>query len=63
MSRAPTPSDEEMPTEIDFSGGTRGQLYRPGVTLSLPADREAPVQSRLVTIANRPDIEPIEKAK
>jgi hypothetical protein len=73
----PTSPDDEMPAEIDFSGGTRGKFYRPGTTLSLPVYLEAEVQSRLSRLANdkgidfsalvnallRKDIELIEMAK
>jgi hypothetical protein len=66
-----------MPAEIDFSGGTRGQFYRPGATLNLPVYLEADLQNRLARFANaqgidfsalvnallRKDIEIIETAK
>ena len=77
MSTGQTPPDDEMPPEIDFSGGTRGKFYRPGSTLSLPVYLEAEVQNRLTRLANakgidfsalvnamlRKDIELIEMAK
>jgi hypothetical protein len=77
MSTADTPPDDEMPAEIDFSGGTRGKFYRPGATLNLPVYLEAEVQNRLTRLANakgidfsalvnallRKDIELIEMAK
>lgn len=28
--------DDEMPAEIDFSGGVRGKFYRPNLHLRLP---------------------------
>jgi hypothetical protein len=31
----PTDSDD-MPAEIDFSGGVRGKFYRPSMTLNVP---------------------------
>lgn len=72
-----TPPDDEMPAEIDFSGGTRGKFYRPGTTLKLPVYLDAEVQSRLTRLADakgidfsalvnallRKDIELIEMAK
>jgi hypothetical protein len=72
-----TPSDDEMPAEIDFSAGTRGKFYRPGATLNLPVYLDAEVQARLTRLANakgidfstlvnamlRKDIELIEMAK
>jgi hypothetical protein len=77
MSNAPTPPNDEMPAEIDFSGGTRGKFYGPGATLNLPVYLEAEIQSRLTRLANakgvdfstlvnallRKDIELIEMAK
>ena len=33
----PEESDDEMPAEIDFSGGERGKFYRPNARLNLPA--------------------------
>jgi hypothetical protein len=45
-------TDEEMPAEIDFSGGTRGKFYRPGATLKLPVYLDAEVQNRLTRLAN-----------
>ena len=73
----PTPPNDEMPAEIDFSGGTRGKFYRQGATLRLPVYLEAEVQNRLTRLANdkgidfsalvnamlRKDIELIEMAK
>ncbi len=69
--------DDDMPAEIDFSGGTRGKFYRPGTTPGLPVYLEAEVQSCPTRLANakgvdfsalvnallRKDIELIEKAK
>jgi hypothetical protein len=66
-----------MPSEIDFSGGTRGKFHRPGRALNLPVYLEAEVQNRLTRLANakgvdfsalvnamlRKDIELIEMAK
>ena len=33
----PDEPDDEMPAEIDFSGGERGKFYRPNASLNLPA--------------------------
>ena len=52
-----TPPDDEMPAEIDFSGGTRGKFYRPGTTLKLPVYLEAEVQNRLTRLANAKGID------
>jgi len=55
MNRTPTtPSnDEDMPAEIDFSGGTRGKFYRPNAKLNLPVYLEADVQDYLGRLAAR----------
>jgi hypothetical protein len=29
-------NDDDMPAEIDFSGGVRGKFYRPGATFNVP---------------------------
>lgn len=44
--------DDDMPAEIDFSGGTRGKFYRPSAQLQLPIHLEASVQNTLAAIAN-----------
>jgi hypothetical protein len=46
-----TPDDDEMPAEIDFSGGTRGKFYRPNARLHLPVYLEAEVQENLAALA------------
>ncbi len=30
------PNDDDIPDEIDFSGGVRGKFYRPGAKFNLP---------------------------
>jgi hypothetical protein len=45
--------DDEMPAEIDFSGGTRGKFYRPNSRLNLPVYLDADVQAYLGRIATR----------
>ena len=47
----PHPDDDDMPAEIDFSGGTRGKFHRPAARLNLPVYLEAEVQAYLATIA------------
>ena len=47
----PSAVDDDMPDEIDFSGGTRGKFHRPGATLSLPVYLDADVQAQLAAIA------------
>ena len=49
--KTPHPSDDDMPAEIDFSGGTRGKFYRPDAKLNLPVYLEADVQAYLTAIA------------
>jgi len=36
MNATSNPSNDDMPDEIDFSGGVRGKFYRPGATFNLP---------------------------
>lgn len=49
---APNPNDD-IPSEIDFSGGTRGKFYRPNSKLNLPVYLDADVQSYLAALAAR----------
>ena len=70
-------ADDDMPAEINFSGGTRGQFYRPGAKLNLPVYLDEQIQTRLAELANakgvdfstlvnnllRKDIELIEMAR
>jgi hypothetical protein len=55
MNANPTrpPDDEDMPDEIDFSGGTRGKFYRANAKLNLPVYLEADVQDYLGRLASR----------
>jgi hypothetical protein len=53
MSSDPTSDDDDMPAEIDFSGGVRGKFYRPDATLRLPVYLDADVQAYLVDLATR----------
>jgi hypothetical protein len=46
-------ADDDMPAEIDFSGGTRGKFYRPDAKLNLPVYLDADAQTSLATIAAR----------
>jgi hypothetical protein len=50
---APTPEDDDLPAEIDFSGGTRGKFYRPNAKLNLPVYLDADVQAYLAALAAR----------
>jgi hypothetical protein len=53
MPEAPAPEDDDMPAEIDFSGGTRGKFFRENVRLNLPVYLEADVQAYLTDLAAR----------
>lgn len=49
--------DDDMPEEIDFSGGERGKFYRKGTQLQLPIHLEASVQNTLARLANAKDVD------
>jgi len=49
----PPKDDDEMPAEIDFSGGARGKFYRPNARLNLPVYLDAEVQAYLANIASK----------
>jgi hypothetical protein len=53
----PIPDHDDMPANIDFSGGTRGRFYRPGAQVQLPIHLDAKVQDALVAIANAKGID------
>jgi hypothetical protein len=53
MTAPSSPDDDDMPAEIDFSGGVRGKFYRPDGRISLPVYLEADVQAYLATLAAR----------
>jgi hypothetical protein len=57
MNQTPASNDDEMPAEVDFSGGTRGKFHRPGATLALPVYLETEVQARLALLANAKGID------
>lgn len=48
-----TPDEDDMPAEIDFSGGVRGKFHRPDARLSLPVYLDAEVQAYLARIASQ----------
>jgi hypothetical protein len=48
MTPAISPQDDDMPAEIDFSGGMRRRFYRPEAKLSLPVYLDADVRGYLV---------------
>ncbi len=47
----PTASDDDLPAEIDFSQGRRGQFYRSQTRLNLPVYLEAEVETYLAARA------------
>jgi hypothetical protein len=51
MTAAVPPDNDDMPAEIDFSGGTRGKFYRPETKHHLPVYLDADVQAYLAAIA------------
>jgi hypothetical protein len=49
--------NDDLPDEIDFSGGTRGKFYRANAKLNLPVYLDAEVMAYLSAIASRKGIE------
>jgi hypothetical protein len=47
-----TTHDDEMPSEIDFSGAKRGQFYKAGAQLNLPVYLDQDVQATLAALAS-----------
>jgi len=51
---ATIPDDnDDIPPEIDFSGGTRGKFHQPNARLNLPVYLDADVQAYLAALAAR----------
>ncbi|HEY7301642.1 MAG TPA: hypothetical protein VH684_27440 [Xanthobacteraceae bacterium] len=49
---APNPdNNDDIPAEIDFTGGTRGKFYRPSARLNLPVYLDADLQTYLAALA------------
>lgn len=44
--------NDDMPQEIDFSGGERGKFYRANAQIQLPIHLESSVQNTLAALAN-----------
>ena len=44
--------NDDMPQEIDFSGGKRGKFYRANAQVQLPIHLESSVQNTLAALAN-----------
>jgi hypothetical protein len=53
MTAAP---DDDIPSEIDFSGATRGKFHRPGARLNLPVYLDPDVQAYLSALAAKKGI-------
>ena len=51
MTTYPDPQDDEMPAEIDFSGGTRGKFFRADAAFNLPVHLEAEIRAYLTVCA------------
>jgi hypothetical protein len=43
--------DDDIPTEIDFSGATRGKFHRAGARINLPVYLDRDVQAYLADLA------------
>lgn len=52
MNAQTAPLDDDMPAEIDFSGGRRGQFYKSGAQLNLPVYLDQKVQATLAALAS-----------
>ena len=50
-------SDNKLPAEVDFSGGTRGKFHRPDLRLNLPVYLDADVQAYLAALATRKGVD------
>jgi hypothetical protein len=47
-----TPHGDQVPSEIDFSNGKRGQFYKAGMQINLPVYLDQQLQAQLVALAN-----------
>jgi hypothetical protein len=56
MTESPA-QDDDIPPEIDFSGGERGKFYRAGAQLRLPVYLDPEVQARLGQLADAKGVE------
>ena len=53
----PPQDEDDIPSEIDFAGGTRGKFYRADAKLKLPVYLDAEVQAYLINIASKKGIQ------
>ena len=49
--------NDDLPDEIDFSGGTRGKFYSANAKLNLPVYLDADVMAYLSAIASRKGVQ------
>jgi hypothetical protein len=52
MNNQTIPIDDDMPTDIDFSGAKRGHFYKPGAQSNFPVHMDQKVHSTLAALAN-----------
>jgi hypothetical protein len=57
MGTQANPNDDDMPSEIDFSKGTRGKFFKPGMHASLPVYLDDQVQVTLAKLAQAKGVE------
>jgi hypothetical protein len=57
MSKQTDQDNDDIPAEIDFSQGRRGQFYRPQTRLNLPVYLEAQVEAYLTARAKAKGVE------
>jgi hypothetical protein len=53
MNAAVPDHKDDIPPEIDFSGGTRGKSHRPNIRINSPVYLDADVQAYLAALAAR----------
>ena len=53
MNATSNPPNDDIPEEIDFSGGVRGKFYQSGTKLNLPVYLDAEVQAYLTVAASK----------
>ena len=51
MNASNSDDNNDIPAEVDFTGGTRGKFYRPNARLNLPVYLDADVQGYLAALA------------
>ena len=57
-----TSNSDDLPQEIDFSGGTRGKFFRAGATINLPVYLDAEVLNYLAANAAKKGVQVSELA-